>query len=144
MIQSRSKYFVLNYVFAVCLAILFINDHYLKFEYGNWFTGKLSDLVGIIMLPLLLAYLFPRLQHRAIFLAACLFLFWKSPFSQALIDLYNQYSIISISRVVDYTDLLVLAILPLPYYLITHIDRIDRLRIQRVSPFVIAIPAALA
>jgi hypothetical protein len=96
------------------------------------------------MLPLLLAYLFPRIQNRATFLAAFLFLFWKSPSSQALIDLYNQYSIISISRVVDYSDLLVLAILPLPHYLITNMHRIDRLRIQSIPTFVISIPAMLA
>lgn len=36
------------------VALLALNDHYLKATYGNWFTGKLSDFSGLTFFPLLL------------------------------------------------------------------------------------------
>ena len=100
---NRNKYYLLNYVYLVCLLTLLLNDHYLKHEFSNWLTGKLSDVVGIIILPLLFAFTFPKLKRHSPWISAILFAFWKSPFSQTLIDLYNQIAFIQTSRTVDPT-----------------------------------------
>ncbi|NJM53048.1 MAG: hypothetical protein HC846_06415 [Blastocatellia bacterium] len=46
---------------------------------------------------------------------AIFFAFWKSPFSQGVIDFWNSFDLLIIWRVVDYTDLFALFILPLAY-----------------------------
>lgn len=140
----RNKYYLLNYIFLYCLIILVVNDHYLKYEYANWVTGKLSDMVGIIMLPLLITWLFPAVKERSIVISAALFIFWKSPFSQGFIDIYNQFAFIQTSRIVDYTDLFVLALLPIPWFLIKKIDSLQALQITRVNPALILIPTVFS
>lgn len=141
MTTPRNRYYVLNYIFIVCVLILLVNDHYIKFNYTGWLSGKLSDVVGIIILPLILAYIFPKLDKAAVALSAVLFLFWKSEFSQGLIDFYNQYSFIGTSRVIDYSDLLVFVFLPFPYYIIKHINRLDRIKIKQINPIAVLIPS---
>ena len=137
----RNKYYLLNYVFIFCIIILFANDHYIKFNYPGWLSGKLSDAVGIIILPLTLAYIFPKLGKMAIIVSAVLFLFWKSEFSQALIDLYNQYSVVETSRIIDYSDLLVFVFLPVPYYIINNINQLNFIKVNQVNPLAILIPS---
>ena len=39
-------------IFAIALLVL--NDHVLKAQYGGWWTGKLSDVAGLAVFPLLL------------------------------------------------------------------------------------------
>ena len=117
----RNKYYILNLVFLVGLLALFLNDHYLKFKFSNGLTGKLSDVAGIIIFPLLLAFLFPKLKQFALLTATALFVFWKSPLSQGLIDFYNENGFLQTSRIIDYTDLWVLVLLPIPYYIIKKI-----------------------
>jgi TRAP-type mannitol/chloroaromatic compound transport system permease small subunit len=41
---------LLHPVFILSLACLLLNDFYWKYEYHNWFTGKLSDLTGLFVL----------------------------------------------------------------------------------------------
>ena len=52
------------------LAALILNDHVLKAEFGTWWTGKLSDVAGLIVAPALLAVavaaLAPRTRPRAV------------------------------------------------------------------------------
>ncbi|MBI4509851.1 MAG: hypothetical protein HY698_09455 [Deltaproteobacteria bacterium] len=38
----------------VSIALLVVNDHVLKRVFGNFWTGKLSDLAGLVFFPLLL------------------------------------------------------------------------------------------
>lgn len=136
----RNKFLILNYVFIFCLVILCFNDHILKHEFSNWLTGKLSDAVGIIIFPLLLSYIFPKLKTNSVWVSALIFTFWKSGFSEQLIELYNQVSIIQITRVIDYTDLFVFMFLPIPYYFIRNINKINQLHIQKVHPAVLLFP----
>jgi hypothetical protein len=137
---TRNKYYLLNVVFVFCLLILLLNDHYLKDEFGNWFTGKLSDMTGIIILPLLLAFVFSKLQQHATWISALLFAFWKSPFSEGLINLYNEYAFIQTSRIIDYTDLYVLLLLPIPYFIIKRVDSLNAIKIKQVNPLLILFP----
>ena len=140
---TRNKYYLLNFVFLFCLLTLLLNDHCLKYEFANWITGKLSDMAGIIILPLLLTFVFPKLKQHATWISALLFTFWKSPFSQDLINLYNLYSFIQISRVIDLTDLYVLLLLPIPHFLIKRIDSLDSIKIKKVNSLLILLPTIL-
>ncbi len=47
-------------VFLASLALLLVNDFYLKAQFGNWFTGKLSDFAGLIAFALFWSAVFPR------------------------------------------------------------------------------------
>ncbi len=44
------------------LVILLVNDYYLKATFSNWFTGKLSDFSGLLLVGLIVAAHFKR--HR--------------------------------------------------------------------------------
>jgi hypothetical protein len=119
----RNKHLLLNWVFLPCLLVLALNDHFLKDGYPGWLTGKLSDFAGLLIFPLFLAYLFPGQSRAMPLLTGLFFLFWKSPLSTSCIDCYNTFAPIGLTRTVDYSDLLALAVLPLSYHLIRHIDR---------------------
>ncbi len=40
--------------FVASLAVLVVNDHYLKTAHPSWVTGKLSDLAGLALAPIAL------------------------------------------------------------------------------------------
>src|SRR5918995_4450814 len=42
-------------VFVLALVVLVLNDHVLKQAWPGWVTGKLSDVAGLVVAPLLLA-----------------------------------------------------------------------------------------
>ncbi len=138
--QNR-RHYILNYAFLLSLIFLAINDHVMKAAFGNTITGKLSDFAGMVLLPLLMAYIFPKLKNSAIWVSAILFAFWKSPLSTPLINWYNTFAVIGIERVVDYTDLLAFAILPLPYYIINNRDsKFFYIKSTGLSPMYLVIP----
>ncbi|MFC7357160.1 hypothetical protein ACFQO1_05650 [Jejudonia soesokkakensis] len=112
--KFEAKY-IFNHFFIIGLMLLFFNDHFLKETYGNWFTGKLSDVAGVFILPFFLSYFFPKYIKQNILFTVLFFVFWKLPISDGCIDLYNQFAPIGITRVVDYTDLFVIAVLPFSY-----------------------------
>jgi len=140
---THNKYYLLNFVFLFCLLTLLLNDHYLKYEFANGLTGKLSDMAGIIILPLLLAFVFPKLKQHATWVVAFLFGFWKSPYSQNMIDFYNQYSFIQTSRIIDYTDLYVLLLLPIPYFIIIRLHNLNSIKIKNVNPLLLLLSTIL-
>lgn len=45
--------------------VLVVNDHYLKQAIPGWFTGKLSDVAGLIYFPLFLQGVWEALQRLA-------------------------------------------------------------------------------
>lgn len=101
--------------FIICLTLLLVNDFYLKTDYHNWFTGKLSDFCGLFVFASFWIALIPH-RRRAIHLAtALLFIYWKSPVSQPFIDAFSQ-NLYSIDRVVDVTDLMALSVLLITWY----------------------------
>jgi hypothetical protein len=51
-------------VAVVSIALLIVNDHVLKPTYGNWITGKLSDLAGLVFFPLLLVSAWELVRDR--------------------------------------------------------------------------------
>jgi len=136
----RNKNLILNYVFLSCLLVLFMNDHFFKFHYTSWFTGKLSDVVGIILLPMLITYIFPKLKENSVFASGLFFIFWKSPFSESFINIYNTISPIDIHRVIDYSDLIVLLLLPIPYFLIKNDHIFENFVIRKIHAAVVLFP----
>jgi len=101
-------------LFLASIFILLINDFYLKYEYHNYLTGKLSDFAGLFAFPYFFSCLFPKRIKPIYILSGILFVFWKSEFSQPIFDFAHSYGI-GIDRTVDYTDLISLLILPISY-----------------------------
>jgi hypothetical protein len=57
-------------VSLVAIAVLVVNDHLLKAQFGTWWTGKLSDVAGMVFFPALVAVVMaavaPRLTQRQV------------------------------------------------------------------------------
>jgi hypothetical protein len=101
-------------LFLLSLFVLLANDLSWKAAYQNWLTGKLSDVAGLLVLPVICCTLLPRLSKKIVlFSSAAFFLWWKSPVSQPLIDCLNRNLHLPVQRVVDYSDWL--AVLALPF-----------------------------
>lgn len=103
-----------NPLFLVTVLLLLLNDFYFKYRFHNYFTGKLSDVVGLFAFPYFFSTFFPKRSKLIYILTGVWFTFWKSTLSQPLI--YAAHDIgFSIDRTVDYTDCFALFILPLSY-----------------------------
>ena len=98
--------------FLVSLALLLANDLYLKAAYPGWFTGKLSDFSGLLVFSLFLFPLLPVGPVKGAAGVAFFFVWWKSPYSSFAIDTFNDIGPTTIGRVVDYSDLFALVVLP--------------------------------
>ena len=110
--------------FLMALALLALNDALLKQQYANWLTGKLSDVAGLFAFPMFWCALTRRDRQRWIFIgSAILFAAWKSPLMEAPLAAWNALGVWPLTRVLDYTDWLALAVLPVAWM---HAARVDR------------------
>ncbi|MDX2174269.1 MAG: hypothetical protein SFY56_14295 [Bacteroidota bacterium] len=116
----RKSDLILNPYFLIGLFFLALNDFYLKWEFGNFLTGKLSDFTGLLIFPMFIAFIFPKLSKTVSFLSGLGFIIWKTPISEPFIQALNNICFININRVIDYTDLSALFILPFSHYLINY------------------------
>ena len=107
--------YTMNLPFAFGFILLFLNDHMFKWWYPNFVTGKISDFAGIFILPMFLAHVTGGRKVLSILVTLILFLWWKSPFSETFIEWYNEFAIIPITRLVDYSDYLALSMLPFSF-----------------------------
>jgi hypothetical protein len=113
MTSKKRKYQILiSPVFFIGLVILFLNDHYLKYQFPSWFTGKLSDFLGLFLFGLFWIVIIPNRQWKTLIIIGLLFVFWKSPLSSPIIDFINHLMPFKIARTIDYTDLSAILILP--------------------------------
>lgn len=112
----HSQKILLSPLFLATLFILLLNDFYLKAQFGSFLTGKISDFAGLFVFPLFWVCFFPTRKILIYVLTGILFVFWKSDFSQGFIDFWNSFEILRISRVVDFSDLAALSVLPLSYH----------------------------
>lgn len=128
--------------FIFALVTLLLNDFLLKDVFANEFTGKLSDFAGIFVFSIFWMALFPRKSGHVIWLVSIFFIWWKSPWSQPVIDGWNALPFYTIQRVVDYTDLLALVMVPLAYLYSKQSFSVPRL--NPVFPFVISMFAFAA
>lgn len=124
--------------FLAGLLVLLLNDLVLKEAFANWFTGKLSDFAGLFIFPLFWTVLLPKHKNKIFWLTALCFTFWKSSYSQVLIDSWNNLGLFGISRVVDYTDLMALSILPFAYFINEKKEEIRIIKVQPVFPIIVA------
>jgi hypothetical protein len=102
-------------VFLISILLLLLNDLYLKYEYNNYLTGKLSDFAGLFSFPYFFSCFFPKKSKLIYSLTGIFFVIWKSELSQPIFDFVHFYNV-GINRVVDYSDLIALIILPFSYY----------------------------
>lgn len=107
---------ILSPVFLGCLTVLLVNDLVLKDLWGGAVTGKLSDFAGLVVFALFFSALWPRGRSWVHLATAVLFVLYKSPLSQPLIDGFNGLGVMTISRVVDWTDLMALCVLPASWW----------------------------
>lgn len=113
--MKNSKLQLLHPAFLACVLLLLVNDFWLKAQYHNFFTGKLSDIAGLCAFPFFFSVVFPKHKKLVYIITAVLFMGWKSFLSTPLINLLNTSLHIPLNRVVDYTDLVVLFFLPVMY-----------------------------
>ncbi len=129
---NKSK-ILYSFWFIAALALLLLNDFVLKDALDNWFTGKLSDFTGLFVFPLFWTALFPKYKKLFFWWTMGLFIFWKSSLSDDIINNWNMLGILPVSRVVDYTDLLALVVLPLAYIY----ESKESIRTLKLSPVMI-------
>lgn len=128
----RRKDLIINPYFILGLSALLLNDFYLKYEYGNFITGKLSDFAGLFIFPLFVASITPRWRKSISFITGIGFIIWKLPLFTPVVDLINQIPFISIHRVIDYSDYMALLVLPWSHYLINNYKYSPIIKIERI------------
>ena len=101
--------------FVLAIATLLVNDWLLKPIFGTWWTGKLSDVAGLFAFAVFWCALAPARRTLVVALTAIGFALWKSPLTDAPLAAWNALGIWPLARVVDYTDWLALAMLPLAW-----------------------------
>ncbi|MBX3291063.1 MAG: hypothetical protein KF855_17270 [Acidobacteria bacterium] len=122
MVSNQYK-LLLSPLFLAGLFLLILNDLVLKAQFGNFITGKLSDFAGLFIFPFFIAVFLPSYRRSIYIFTALLFVFWKSPFSQPLIDLVNSLQLLRFGRTIDYSDLMALVMLPASFKYFEHIDK---------------------
>ncbi|MEP2936444.1 MAG: hypothetical protein ABJM06_11445 [Gilvibacter sp.] len=113
--ESKTQNLIYRRLFLLSVLVLMLNDFYLKFEFHNYFTGKLSDFAGLFAFPYFISMIFKHRIKAVYWATALFFVFWKSSYSQFAFDAFHSMGI-GIDRVVDYSDLMALLILPLSYW----------------------------
>ena len=127
-----------SFWFIFGLVLLLLNDFVLKGVYHNWLTGKLSDVAGLFVFSLFWCAIFPKQQNKVFLTVGILFVFWKSTYSQPLIDSWNWVGIFKINRVVDFSDLIALLILPLAFEYSRRKDQLLKINIHPAFPLLMA------
>jgi hypothetical protein len=94
----------------LAVGVLLLNDFVLKATFHNWLTGKLSDVAGLAAFTIFWCAIWPRHVWKVGASIAIFFAFWKSPYSQGLIEAANAVLPLSIGRTVDISDLLALPV----------------------------------
>ena len=102
-------------LFLLGLIILLTNDFIFKYEVGGLITGKLSDISGLFIFPFFWSVLFERHRLNIYILTTLTFILWKLPLSTDIINIMNQVVGTNFYRVIDYTDLLTIIVIPFSY-----------------------------
>jgi hypothetical protein len=102
-------------IFLLSVTVLIINDWFLKQNFNNFLTGKLSDFAGLFAFPFLLSIIIPHRKKHIHIATAFLFILWKSNLSEPLIDFIN-YIGLPVYRTRDITDNIALVSLFASYY----------------------------
>lgn len=108
MLMKNKLATLVNPVFLFSLVILLLNDIFLKYQFPNFLTGKLSDFAGLFAFSFFLFAFFPKHKKIVSLLIIAFFIFWKSPLSQGMIGIWNDLQIYHIGRAIDFSDLMAL------------------------------------
>lgn len=120
-------------VWVLCLALLVLNDHFLKGSglLPGWVTGKLSDLAGLVVAPVLLAAILRARTRLAIAVVHAVV-----GLGFAALELSSSLSAVAgwvyglagfaWQSTRDLTDLLALAVLPLAYLFTVRAGALER------------------
>lgn len=117
--------------FVAAVMTLLVNDFVMKHLFPGVVTGKLSDFAGIFAFAVFWSAWLPAHRLAVHVATGAGFAIWKSPLVQPLIDGWNSFAPIHIGRVVDASDLIALAMLPIAYWY-SHREWPDRSRQWRV------------
>jgi len=104
---------LLHPVLLISVALLLLNDLYLKYLFHNWVTGKLSDITGLMAFTIAGFALLNTRKWVIIVIVALFFGWWKSPLSEPVIAFFNAQFDFSLHRVIDYSDYLAFCFLPM-------------------------------
>jgi hypothetical protein len=127
-----NKTILRSHGFIAGLFLLLLNDLFLKDHFHNFLTGKISDLAGLFILPLFLLIWFPNKKYLYVIIGIG-FIFWKSEFSQPLINCWNSlFFLPCIHRTVDFTDNFCLIVLPLSWFYSQHYNFIQYKTISKL------------
>jgi hypothetical protein len=107
--------FTANY-FILSLFLLLLNDFYLKYEFHNFITGKLSDFACLFIFPYFISVFFSNRTKEIYIFTFMFFVFWKLEISEQFIKFISQITDFAFYRTVDLTDLIALSILPISYH----------------------------
>jgi hypothetical protein len=113
--KAKPYTLLLHPAFLTSLAVLLLNDFFFKSAFHNELTGKLSDVAGLFAFAIFLFAFLPAYKKHIIIFCVLFFCWWKSPLSNSFIQFANAQLSLPLHRVVDYTDLFALLILPLTY-----------------------------
>ena len=106
--------FTANY-FILSLFLLLLNDFYLKYEFHNFITGKLSDFSGLFIFPYFISVFFANKTKEIYIFTFVLFIFWKLEISEQFIKFISKITDFAFYRTVDLSDLIALSILPFSF-----------------------------
>jgi hypothetical protein len=122
---------LLHPFFLLNLFLLIANDHWWKHAYSNALTGKISDFAGLLVMAVCLVACCGFKKIYAVIFTALFFAWWKSPFSETVI------ASLGLRRVIDYSDLAALTMLPIVFLLKPF--QYSGLQMRHAIPFVAAI-----
>ena len=111
---------ILHPLFLLCLALLLCNDFWMKEQFSNVITGKLSDFTGLFIFPFFWSAFLPKYTRGIHITTVLIFMWFKSSLSTPVLSWLNGVGL-SIGRVVDYTDYVALVSVLLSYYVFNNI-----------------------
>ena len=138
---ERNLHILASPGFLIGLLLLLSNDFVFKEQFHSGFTGKLSDFAGLFVFSLFWIAFVPRHKTFICVSTALLFVFWKSSYSQFVIEGWNSLRFFGIQRTVDPTDLWALVIVPLAYF---YCDVSSAVYVPRKLIYVIALVSLVA
>jgi|GEM_PF-1106337 len=132
MMKHRKLNLLTDKFFLLGLATLLLNDFVLKYEVGGWVTGKLSDICGLFIFPFFWSIFFGQQRLMIYILTVVMFIIWKLPVSTGILNAINEFAGTHFSRVIDYTDLFTLLIIPISYARFSYLNKLPLAPSQRI------------
>ena len=130
-IPNRLRFFI-HPIPLGAIFIMALNDHWLKFQFGNFLTGKISDFCGVFYFPIFLLALIAlvdevfRLQRfrlgpksamgAIVFTDLLMFIVKLSGVGVHSIEIFFKSYLFPIQLISDPTDLFSLVMNPLTFY----------------------------